>query len=404
MAVTGQSLIKHDIRDIDAAEFRAVQNILRKADLSFTNFEGTILGDHGGWPLKGSFFGCSRPIVLDALAEMGFGALSLSNNHAFDLGPSGVLATLDEVERRRMLRAGIGRDHRHASQAGRGVVGTNRIAMVAMDGGPGPDLMYAADGDEHRPARPGINRLKLSQLIEVDDRAFEELTAIRDKVGYTAIDLSNDSQPNDPPFVDPIDELALGRTIFKRAGRFGRNVRIDDRDMARNLQEIASAASEGYLVVAYLHHHHWASDWYKVPEWVGSIARRCIDAGAAMFLSHGAPVLQPLEIYNGRPIFYSLGNFIFHVPSKSTWHSPEVWESVIGVCSFEADNRLVEIEFHPVVIGGEEGLSHSRLEERLAPHIAVDGRANRILTRFQAQSAELGTQIQIENDVGILRL
>lgn len=404
MAVTGQSLIKHDIRDIDAAEFRAVQNILRKADLSFTNFEGTILGDHGGWPLKGSFFGCSRPIVLDALAEMGFGALSLSNNHAFDLGPSGVLATLDEVEQRRMLRAGIGRDHRHASQAGRGVVGTNRIAMVAMDGGPGPDLMYAADGDEHRPARPGINRLKLSQLLEVDDRAFEELTAIRDKVGYTAIDLSNDSQPNDPPFVDPIDELALGRTIFKRAGRFGRNVRIDDRDMARNLQEIASAASEGYLVVAYLHHHHWASDWYKVPEWVGSIARRCIDAGAAMFLSHGAPVLQPLEIYSGRPIFYSLGNFIFHVPSKSTWHSPEVWESVIGVCSFEADNRLVEIEFHPVVIGGEEGLSHSRLEERLAPHIATDGRANRILTRFQAQSAELGTQIQIENDVGILRL
>ncbi|CUX57381.1 Capsule synthesis protein CapA [Agrobacterium fabrum str. J-07] len=404
LAVTGQSLIKHDIQDIDAAEFRAVQNILRKADLSFTNFEGTILGDHGGWPLKGSFFGCSRPIVLDALAEMGFGALSLSNNHAFDLGPSGVLATLDEVERRRMLRAGIGRDHRHASQAGRGVVGTNRIAMVAMDGGPGPDLMYAADGDEHRPARPGINRLKLSQLIEVDDRAFEELTAIRDKVGYTAIDLSNDSQPNDPPFVDPIDELALGRTIFKRAGRFGRNVRIDDRDMARNLQEIASAASEGYLVVAYLHHHHWASDWYKVPEWVGSIARRCIDAGAAMFLSHGAPVLQPLEIYNGRPIFYSLGNFIFHVPSKSTWHSPEVWESVIGVCSFEADNRLVEIEFHPVVIGGEESLSHSRLEERLAPHIATDGRANRILTRFQAQSAELGTRIQIEDNIGILRL
>lgn len=186
------------------------------------------------------------------------------------------------------------------------MVGTNRVAMVAMDGGPGPDLMYAADGDEHRPARPGINRLKLSQLVEVDDRAFEELTAIRDKVGYTAIDLSNDSQPNDPPFVDPVDELALGRTIFKRAGRFGRNVRIDQSDMERNLREITSAANEGYLVVAYLHHHHWASDWYKVPDWVGSVAHSCIDAGAAMFLSHGAPVLQPLEIYNGQPIFYSL--------------------------------------------------------------------------------------------------
>lgn len=404
VAVTGQSLIKHDIRQIDAPEFRAVQDILRKADLSFTNFESTILGHHGGWPLKGSFFGCSKPVVLDALAEMGIGALSLSNNHAFDLGPSGVLSTLEEVERRRMLRAGIGRNHREAASAARETIGTNRVAMVAMDGGPGPDLMYAADGDKHRPARPGINRLKLSQLIEVDDRAFEQLTAIRDKVGYSAIDLSNDSQPNDPPFVDPLDELALGRTVFRRAGRFGRNVRIDGSDMDRNLQEIASAANEGYLVVAYLHHHHWAPDWYQVPDWVGSVARRCIDAGAAMFLSHGAPVLQPLEIYDGRPIFYSLGNFIFHVPSKSTWHAPEVWESVIGVCSFDTGNRLTGIDFHPVVIGGEEGLRHSRLEERLAPHLATNGRANRILTRFQARSAKLGTRIDIEDNIGILRL
>ncbi|MDQ1199190.1 CapA family protein [Agrobacterium sp. SORGH_AS 787] len=404
VAVTGQSLIKHDIRNIDAAGFKAVQNILRKADLSFTNFESTILGDQGGWPLKGSFFGCSQPTVLDALADTGFGALALSNNHAFDLGPPGILATLDEVERRGMLHAGIGRDHRQAAQAGRRVVGKKHVAMVAMDGGPGPDLMYAADGDDRRPARPGINRLKLSQLIEVDDRAFEDLTVFRDKVGYTAIDLSNDSQPNDPPFVDPIDELALGRTIFKRAGRFGRNVRIDQSDMERNLREIASAANEGYLVVAYLHHHHWASDWYTVPDWVGFVARSCIDAGAAMFLSHGAPVLQPLEIYNGRPIFYSLGNFIFHVPSKSTWHAPEVWESVIGICNFDNDRRLTGIDFHPVVIGGEEGLSHSRLEERLAPHLATNERAARILTRFQEQSAELGTMIEIKNDVGILRL
>ncbi|MES5047071.1 CapA family protein [Rhizobium nepotum] len=404
VAVTGQSLIKHDIRKIDAPGFRAVQDVLRNADLSFTNFESTILGDHGGWPLKGSFFGCSDPVVLDALAEMGFGALSLSNNHAFDLGPSGVLSTLEEVERRGMLHAGAGRDHKEAACATRGTVGRNRIAMVAMDGGPGPDFMYAADGNERRPARPGINRLKLSQLIEVDDRAFEQLTAIRDKVGYTAIDLSNDSQPNDPPFVDPVEELALGRTIFRRAERFGRHVRIDGADIDRNLQAIASAANDGCLVVAYLHHHHWASDWYQVPDWVGSVARSCIDAGAAMFLSHGAPVLQPLEIYNGRPIFYSLGNFIFHVPSKSTWHAPEVWESVIGVCSFDMSNRLKEICFQPVVIGGEEGMRHSKLEERLAPHLATGERANRILMRFQAQSAELGTKIDVNDNIGILRL
>ncbi|MER8923834.1 CapA family protein [Mesorhizobium sp. M0802] len=39
----------------------------------------------------------------------------------------------------------------------------------------------------------------------------------------------------------------------------------------------------------------------------------CIDAGANLFVSHGAPVLQAVEIYNGAPIFYGLGNFLFHV-------------------------------------------------------------------------------------------
>lgn len=44
---------------------------------------------------------------------------------------------------------------------------------------------------------------------------------------------------------------------------------------------------------------------------------------------------------------------------------------MIGVCIFDTDNRLTGIDFHPVVIGGEQGLSHSRLEERLAPHLAT---------------------------------
>jgi poly-gamma-glutamate synthesis protein (capsule biosynthesis protein) len=405
LAVTGQSLIKHDLRTVGTPEFLAVQTLLRQADLSFTNFEGTILGNHGGWPLKGSFFGCSEPFVLDALRDIGFGALSLSNNHAFDLGPSGVLSTLEEVEKRGFLHGGLGRNHAEASRAARGMVGQKRVAMVAMDGGPGPDFMYAADPGEDRPERPGVNRLRLSQVIEVDDPSFDQLRAIREKVGYTAIDLTNDSQPDDPPLIHPQDELAIGRAIFKKSGSFGRNVRIDGRDIERNLQAIAAAASDGDLVVAYLHHHHWASDWYQVPDWVGAVARHCIDAGAAMFVSHGAPVLQPVEIYRRRPIFYSLGNFIFHVRSeKSAWHAPEVWESVVGICAYSHDNTLIDIHFHPVIIGGDKGLQDGKLEQRLVPYLVAGESADRILRRFKTQSEKLGAQIELVDGVGVLRL
>jgi poly-gamma-glutamate capsule biosynthesis protein CapA/YwtB (metallophosphatase superfamily) len=157
-------------------------------------------------------------------------------------------------------------------------------------------------------------------------------------------------------------------------------------------------------VIAYLHHHHWARDWYDVPDWVSGVAKQCIDAGAAVFVSHGAPVLQPIEIYKGRPIFYSLGNFIFHVRSeKSTWTAPEVWESVIATCSFTSDNVVDAITLHPVVIGGDAGLGNGELEQRLVPHLANGKAAQRILDRLVRQSARLGVVVEIIDDVGHIR-
>lgn len=403
IAVTGQSLIKHDIRQIDKPGFQAVCSLLHKADLAFTNFESTILGSHGGWPLKGAFFGCSQPVVLDTLQALGFQALSLSNNHAFDLGPAGVLSTLEEVDRRGFLHAGIGRNQTAAVRPARGTFAGRKVALVAMDGGPGPDFMYAADGAFGRPERPGINRLKITKVIDVDADTFEQLRVLRDKIGYTAADLGNDSQPDDAPPVDADGELCIARAIFRRAGRVGKNVKVDEDSLSRNLAAITSAAEDGCLVIAYLHHHHWESVWADVPAWVGDVARQCIDAGAAMFVSHGAPVLQPIEIYRGKPIFYSLGNFIFHVRSeKSPWRAREVWESVVPVCTFGEDGALAEIRAHPIVIGGAETLEDNDLEKRLTPERAYGEDAERILRRFCNVSTMSGATMSVTNDTGHL--
>jgi len=405
IAITGQSLIKHDTRHISNPAFQEVISILKAADLSFTNFEGTILGRHGGWPLKGSYFDCSEPFVLDALKDMGFGALSLSNNHAFDLGPSGILSTLEEVEKRGFVHAGIGRNHRDAAQAGTGMFGNREMAVVAMDGGPGPDIMYADDERGDRPARPGINRLGLSQILDVDATAFDELRAMREKVGYTELAYINDSQPNDPHPVNEEDEICIARAVFRRSQNFARSVKIDGPDFARNLDTIATAAERGSLVIAYLHHHHWASDWLDVPGWVENIARNCIDAGAAAFVCHGAPVLQGIEIYRNRPIFYSMGNFVFHVPSEEgTWRAPEVWESVICLCTFDSENRLVKAEVHPLIIGGEQASGDTEHAERLVPELAKGKTADRILKRLAAQSERFGTAMEIANGCGVLRI
>ena len=42
-----------------------------------------------------------------------------------------------------------------------------------------------------------------------------------------------------------------------------------------------------------------------------TFARAMVDAGADIFVGHGPHVLRGVEIYKGKPILYSLGDFIF---------------------------------------------------------------------------------------------
>ena len=57
---------------------------------------------------------------------------------------------------------------------------------------------------------------------------------------------------------------------------------------------------------------HWGTEYSKVA--VNSqktTGHKIIDAGADVIIGHHPHVIEPMEIYNSRPIFYSLGNFIF---------------------------------------------------------------------------------------------
>ena len=57
---------------------------------------------------------------------------------------------------------------------------------------------------------------------------------------------------------------------------------------------------------------HWGSEFQQTPTMTQQIdARRIIDAGAEVIIGHHPHVIQEEEIYKGKPIFYSLGNFIF---------------------------------------------------------------------------------------------
>src|SRR5262249_10222316 len=49
----------------------------------------------------------------------------------------------------------------------------------------------------------------------------------------------------------------------------------------------------------------------ETPDFLHEFAHAAIDEGCDMVAGHGPHFLRGIEIYNGKPIFYSLGNFIF---------------------------------------------------------------------------------------------
>jgi poly-gamma-glutamate synthesis protein (capsule biosynthesis protein) len=64
---------------------------------------------------------------------------------------------------------------------------------------------------------------------------------------------------------------------------------------------------------------HWGIEYEEYPEkWQIKLAHQTIDAGSELIIGHHPHVLQGFEIYNGKPIFYSLGNFIFDQNQNET--------------------------------------------------------------------------------------
>ena len=393
----GQSLIKRDMRALGSSP--AVRDILKSADVVFTNLEATITGQYGGWPTKPDYYAGPYPFVLDVLKDLGFNALSLSNNHAFDLGPNGVLSTLDEVKRRGFLHAGIGTDLTSASQPGFLDMPVGRIALVAVDGGPNAAYTYAKDGTEKVPPRPGVNRQHVESVFLVGEDELAMLRRLKASIGHEA--------GHAPFYTLRPSRLPEGDLDFYGLRfRVGAGPRIegipDAADLERNLAAIRKARSSADFVIAYLHHHHWEPRLSESPAWARTFAQSCIDAGANVFVSHGVPMLQGIEIHAGRPIFHSLGNFIFHSYNPKSWFNDWIWQSVIARCQFAGDGSVGAIDLHPIVVGGEAALAGGDFTSREAPEIAEGARADAILGRLDEVSRPLGSRVVIADGRGRL--
>ena len=102
-------------------------------------------------------------------------------------------------------------------------------------------------------------------------------------------------------------------------------------------REIRELKEEGYMGVLFF---HWGYMYQRLPApRERRIAHKCIDYGADLVLGAHSHVFQAHERYNGKEIWYGLGNFVFH---------PEV----ASVLSERGDRRVFESFFLKVDVEG----------------------------------------------------
>jgi poly-gamma-glutamate synthesis protein (capsule biosynthesis protein) len=210
---------------------------LLKADIVFGNLECPLT--QRGEKQEKTWNFRAPPKNLSSLREAGFTILNLANNHTMDYGASGLLDTLEAVQKAGIISIGAGRNIREAE----------RFKVIPSE---------------------GLN------------------------IGF----------------------LGLTATLPKEAWAQGNSPGVAYSDFSRFPALIRSAREScDVLVVSF----HGGTELAPEPNEIQkAFAHAAVDAGADLVLGHHPHVLQALEVHRGKPILYSLGNFLFVSPSKES--------------------------------------------------------------------------------------
>jgi len=341
----GQALVRNTPTGYLEAPLKTIVPILKKGDVVFTNLEVTIEGHYEkGEPTKNERnMQVAQPGVIDFLNYINVNLLSLSNNHSFNFGTSGIRSTLSAVTGRGIGYAGIGCNLREATEPGYLEINGVRVSLVANATVNLPEGVLATD------SRPGVNLLRVNHQDDWD----RNIAAIREAAEHSDIVL-----------------------VYQ-------HFQVTEKDIEEGNE----------------YGHSFVSD---LKAWQESWAHAAIDAGASMYVGQLSREFKGVEIYKGRPIFYSLGNFIFQSRRPIGRHNKEVYESVMAEISWKK-GKIRSISFIPIKID-EGSPGEFFLQRRGFPELAGKEAGVNILSRIVQLSSPYGTQFEIENGRVLIEL
>lgn len=244
----------------------------------------------------------------------------------------------------------------------------------------------------------GINAVSLANnhVLDYGVDAFRETLPALDRSGILHAGAGPDRDAARRPAITNLGNTAVAFIAFtdnepdweagpRRPGVYYVPVDAGDSRVRELLALVRrTRATVGLLVVS----AHWGGNWgAEVPSAHRDLGRSLVDAGADVVFGHSAHIFRGVEIYRGRPLVYSAGDFVDDYAVDPGERNDE---SFIFVVETAADVPA-RVRLFPTIIAG--------FQARLAGKSSL-----RIAERMQRLSAQLGTQSRWDEDTGTLEI
>jgi len=417
LAAVGDCIITQKISMLKDPQFVKLANLLQGADVVYGNCETSICkpGDFfPAWKTTDPNVYC-EPWGADELKWMGFDIMSLANNHSLDFSFQGLFETISNLERVGIAYAGAGKDLGHASKPGYADTVAGVVSLVSCSSWIPEKNFQASAAHPHMKGRPGLNPINAQFALEVNEKTFTDLKNVR-------LEIIKDLGLPIPEEKKELKQLNFGSdTTFYKGEKTKFLLKADPKDQERVVASVKNAANNSRIVIVSMHEHIGDKNQTAPTKMEEDFARRCIDAGADLFVGTGSHALWGVEIYKGKPIFYSLGNFFFQevriisaeaygkvdLPADTTdpylfnskfddyFKDKVFWESVVPIITFNEEGKVKQIKLYPIELGQDDPIY-----QRGLPSLADKERAESILKRLAESSKDYKTEFSIKKGVG----
>ncbi|MBN1221823.1 MAG: CapA family protein [Candidatus Aminicenantes bacterium] len=367
VTAVGDMIFTREISGYEEPEYQNIYRVMQDAHIAYGNLEMSL--NEKPEEQRGTYdFRRERDFAWE-IAKIGINLVSLGNNHQFDYGPEGLKDCLKILKRSGIGFAGAGLNPQEAVAPDKRQIYMTKFAFLSN---------YSASwGVKHSSEGPVIATIYAPEvLIEQENGTTKTIRA-------------------------PVEE-----------------------DVKAMEDRIVLAKRHADFVMVHFH-VHWVEHARaydlpdKVPPNQTPVFHRAIDAGADVILGNGPHVLRGIEIYKGKPILYSQGNFIYQ------WKTPNKIPAIVfsrdqeSLSGYEdtapslrgqdpreeaetflarftiRKKKVHRIDLIPVTL-------HVAGERMGSPRLADNKRGREIIELLQTLSKKYGTRITHKDWYGII--